>query len=349
MPVALAKDDPVLVTGAGGFVGSVVARQLLERGFLNIRCVVRSSAGDAKLAQLAEAFPQAKLWVIKGNLLSREDCRRAADGTALVYHLATGTGKSFPGCVLDSTVATRNLLDTVADARGLRRFVNVSSFAVYSNMGLRRGAVLDETCLVERSYRERFDAYGYAKTKQDDLVVSYGLERGLRYTILRPGVVFGPGRAGSILGRCGVDTFGFFMHVTGQHQIPLTYVDNCAEAIVMAGLADGADGEVFNVVDDDLPSSSQLLRAVKRNLGRFFSVRAPYRLFLAFCVGWEKYSAWSEGQLPPVFNRRMCAAYHKGNQYTNEKLKRLIGWTPRVPMEQALARYFAYMKQAGQS
>jgi nucleoside-diphosphate-sugar epimerase len=123
-------------------------------------------------------------------------------------------------------------------------------------------------------------------------------------------------------------------------------VDNCARAIVMAGLADGAEGEVFNVVDDDLPSSTALVRLVKRRLGRFFSLRVPYPLFYLFCCGWERYARWSQEQVPPVFNARMCAAYHKGNRYSNEKLKRVVGWSPTVTMDDALTRYFEFMTSA---
>lgn len=349
MSEPLPADSPILVTGSKGFVGSVVVRELLQRGFTNIRCFARTPAGNDKLAELGRGFPAARLTVVHGNLLSPGDCRRAADGAVLVYHLAAGTGKSFPGCVLDSAVATRNLLDALAGSPTLKRFVNVGSFSVYSNATLRRGAVLDESCPVERAYTARFDAYAYGKTKQDDVVAEYGTKHGVPYTILRPGVVFGPGRGGSILGRCGIDTFGFFMHVTGRFPIPLTYVDNCAQAIVLAGLAEGIDGEVFNIVDDDLPSSSRLLRLTKRNLGRFFSVRVPYPACLAFSCAWEKYAAWSGNQLPPLFNRRMCAAYHKGNRYSNEKLKRLLGWSPTVPMDEALRRYFEYRRTAAVS
>ena len=342
----LPADSPTLVTGAKGFVGSVVVRELLKRGFTDLRCFARTPTGSDKLASLAWEFPSARLQVVTGNLLSPEDCRRAADGAALVYHLAAGTGKSFPGCVLDSAVSTRNLLDALVGSRTLKRFVNVSSFSVYSNYTLPRGAILDESCPVEREFAARFDAYAYGKLKQDDVVVEYGANHGVPYTILRPGVVFGPGREGSILGRCGIDTFGFFMHVTGRFPIPLTYVDNCAQAIVQAGLAEGVDGEVFNVVDDDLPSSGRLLRLTKRNLGRFFSLRVPYPVCLGFSHAWENYAARSGNQLPPIFNRRMCAASYKGNTYSNEKLKRLVGWSPAVPMSEALERYFAYRRSA---
>ena len=86
--------------------------------------------------------------------------------------------------------------------------------------------------------------------------------------------------------------------------MPFTYVDNCAEAIILAGLFKGVDGEIFNVVDDDLPSSRQFLRQYKRNVRRFKSVYVPHMVSLALCYLWEKYSKWSQGQLPPAFNRR---------------------------------------------
>ena len=172
MTTSIPKDSPILVTGSKGFVGSVVVRALLQRGFTDLRCFARTSADNSKLIETAKAFPDARIQIVTGNLLSPEDCRRAARDAVLVYHLAAGTGKSFPGCVLDSAVATRNLLDAVAGSRSLKRFVNVSSFSVYSNCTLRRGAVLDESCPVERGYTQRFDAYAYGKIKQDDMVIA---------------------------------------------------------------------------------------------------------------------------------------------------------------------------------
>jgi nucleoside-diphosphate-sugar epimerase len=153
--------------------------------------------------------------------------------------------------------------------------------------------------------------------------------------MLRPGTVFGPGNRG-ISGRVGIDTFGFFLHLGGSNQLPLTYVDNCADAIVLAGLAEGVDGEVFNVVDDELLTSREFLRAYRRKRGHFFSLSIPYFLTKRFCALWENYSVKSKGQLPPAFNRRRCSADWKGNRYTNKKLREKLGWTPRVPMKEAL-------------
>jgi nucleoside-diphosphate-sugar epimerase len=125
----------------------------------------------------------------------------------------------------------------------------------------------------------------------------------------------------------------------------LTYVDNCAEAIVLAGLRPGVDGEVFNVVDNDLPTSRQFLKMYKKHGKRFRSIYVPYWLFYGFCWVWEKYSRWSEGQLPPVFNRRRCSVYWKGNSYTNQKLKDRLEWRPTVAFSEASRRYFEYVRK----
>ena len=104
------------------------------------------------------------------------------------------------------------------------------------------------------------------------------------------------------------------------------------------------EGEVFNVVDDQLPTSRAFLRAYKKQVRRFWSVPIPYPAAYALCAFWEWYANRSLGQLPPVFNRRECAFAWKGNGYPNRKLKEQLGWQCRVPMHDALQRYFEYQK-----
>ena len=198
--------------------------------------------------------------------------------------------------------------------------------------------VLDESCPVERNPERRGEAYCFAKIKQDELVAEYGKKFQLPFVIVRPGCVYGPGRS-AITGRVGIDTFGIFLHIGGSNLIPLTYVDNCANAICLAGLTRAVDGETFNVVDDDLPSSRQFLRLYKKNVHSFRSLYVPHVVSYAFCYLWEWYSEWSEGQLEPAFNRRKWYAYWKKSRYSNEKLKSLLGWRPTVSMAEGLRRY----------
>src|SRR5437667_4227441 len=90
-------EEPVLVTGATGFVGLKVVERLLAQGFRNLRCFVRNP-GDSRLRRIASNYSEdAIIEIFAGDLLSREDCSRAAKDIAVIYHLAVGpSGKSFP-------------------------------------------------------------------------------------------------------------------------------------------------------------------------------------------------------------------------------------------------------------
>ena len=132
---------------------------------------------------------------------------------------------------------------------------------------------------MEQSPALRGEAYCFAKVEQDEIVAEYGRKMGIPYTIVRPGQVYGPGNEG-ISGRVGIGTFGIFLHLGGSNRIPFTYVDNCADAIALAGLKKGTDGQIFNVVDDDLPSSRKFLRLYKQNVKNFPSVYIPHFMSL---------------------------------------------------------------------
>jgi nucleoside-diphosphate-sugar epimerase len=345
----VSPDDPILVTGSAGFIGSRVVEGLLNHGFRNLVCFARSSGKLARIeAVLKNRPPEAQLKIVKGNLLSRQDCEAASRDVALIYHVAAGIGeKSYPDAFMNSVVTTRNLLDASLRYAQLRRFVLVSSFTVYSNRRKSQHRLLDESCPIEDRPELRGEAYCFGKLKQEKIVAQYGRKFGIPYVVVRPGSVYGAGNP-AITGRVGIDTFGLFLHLGGSNTIPFTYVDNCAEAIILAGLTDGVDGEAFNVVDDDLPSSRQFLRLYKKNVKPFPSVYVPHAVSHALCFLWEKYSQWSEGQLPPAFNRRRWHSDWKKTGYTNEKLKTQLGWTQNVSTEEGLLRYFQSCRQGGQ-
>jgi nucleoside-diphosphate-sugar epimerase len=333
-------DELILITGSNGFIGAKVVEILLEHGFTNLRCFVRPSSRLDRLEKVVSAFGGgANVEFATGDLLSRDDCGKAAAGVSIIYHLAAGFDKSFAGAFMNSVLATRNLMDAFLETGKPKRLVNVSSFAVYSNLRLKRGGLLDETSPLEDASQERFDAYGFGKLKQEELVKEYGRRHHLPYVIVRPGYVFGPGKS-ELSGRVGTAAFGLFLHLGGANELPMTFVDNCAEAIVLAGLKPGVDGEVFNVVDDERLNSRAFLRAYKQ-AKPFRSIGIPYPLAYAACRAWEGYSHWSQGQLPPVFNRRRCSAEWKGNRYSNQKLKEKLGWTPRVPVNQAMDSFLS--------
>jgi nucleoside-diphosphate-sugar epimerase len=337
----VSRDERILVTGSSGFIGAKVVEKLIECGLTNVRCFVRPSSNLSRLQRwLNKVDAETKVELVKGDLLSRDDCRAAAEGVSVIYHLAAGMDKSFAGAFMNSALTTRNLMDAFLQFGKPKRFVNVSSFAVYSNLTLKRGALLDETCPLENAPQERFDPYGFGKLKQEELVKEYGSKYELPYVIVRPGYVFGPGKR-ELSGRVGNKTFGLFVQVSGAQSLPLTFVDNCAEAIVLAGLRTGIDGEVFNVVDDQLMTGREFLKAYRNKVKSLRSIRLPYVVGYTMSLLWENYSNWSKKQLAPVFNRRRCSAEWKGNRYSNQKIKEKLGWKPRVPMDHAMEAFLA--------
>jgi nucleoside-diphosphate-sugar epimerase len=316
-----------------------VVDQLLGRGYRKLRCFVRPSSRLGELEKvLAQHGAGSDVEVVRGDLLSKDDCRAAVQDVSVVCHLAAGFEKSFAAAFMNSALATRNLMEAWLEVGQPKRLVVVSSFAVYSLLGVPRGREVNEDCGLEDHPQERNDAYGFGKLEQEELVKEYGRTRGLPYVILRPGAVFGPGKPAPT-GRVAIDTFGFLLHMGGSNRVPFTFVDNCADAIVQAALTPGIDGAIVNVVDDDVPTSREFLRAYKRATGRWFSLPVPYPVAAAGCRLWEWYSQKSGGQLPPVFNRRRAAAEWGGHRYSNQKLKDTLGWKPKVPMSEAMERY----------
>jgi nucleoside-diphosphate-sugar epimerase len=296
----------------------------------------------AELKNIAD-LSSGKVDIVYGNLLSKNDCSQITENVTIIYHLAAGVEKSFAGCYLNSVISTRNLLEAVVKHKTLQRFVNISSIALYSNEKIPHNSIIDETCEIEKNIYERWDPYTYGKAKQDEIVHYYAEKYSIPFVIIRPGVVFGPGKA-QITSRVGIDSFGVFLHLGLKNLIPFTYVDNCAEAIALGGIKKDVEGHTFNITDDDLPSSQEFLRLYKRNVKSFLTIPVLYPIWYTFCQFWEWYSEWSEGQLPPAYNRRKCTIYWKGNKYSNSKAKRILGWYPRIKMKEALERYFAYTR-----
>lgn len=337
---SIGSDERILVTGSNGFIGMRVVEALLGYGFQNLRCFVRPSS---KLKGLHEVLSRNsanhKVQIFSGDLLSRADCEKAVAEISVIVHLAAGFDKSFAAAFMQSALATRNLIEAFLTSGHPRRLVNVSSFAVYSTLHLKRGEVLDETCPLEEAPQERYDAYAFGKLKQEEIVRTYGRTHNLPYVIVRPGAVFGPGKR-ELSGRVGIDTFGFFVHLGGSNELPLTYVDNCADAIALASIKPGIDGVTLNVVDDERLTSHEFLSAV-RKVNKFFSLGVPYPLIRLGCHVWETYARRSRGQLPPAFNRHRCAAEWKGHRFSNRKLHDLLGWTPKVAMQEAMKRFLA--------
>ena len=323
-----------LVTGANGFLGSAVAHRLVVGGERDLRCLVRPGSDTTRLSGLG-------VEVVRGNLVRADDCARAIGGVDTVYHLAAATSGPAADQVLNSAVATRNLLAAIVEAARGIKLVHCSSFGVYGVAGVGPGGVVDESTTLE-PHPERRDVYSYAKLRQEQLVWQYHRECGVPVVVLRPGVVYGPGGGAAMSNRVGLRVFGVLLHLGRRNPIPITFVDNCAEAFVVAGRHPAAVGESYSVVDDDLVTAHEFLRRYRREVERVATISLPWFATRLMTSALEWYVNRSKGQLPDIFTQYKVASSWQRHRFDNSKLKKL-GWKPIVTTEAGLRRHFEYL------
>lgn len=323
----------VLLTGATGFLGRRVFRQLLAKG-IGVRCAVRASSSLDMIRGIADQYGQ-QLDTVTVNLANEGECFHAVSGCEVVLHLAAALSGCTSSLFQNTVVPTRELIRVSADA-GAKRFVLVSSLGVYGPQRLRRYAVLDETCPIDESPHLR-DAYSYSKIVQEEVAWQTARDTGMALVVLRPGVIYGDER-GVLSHRIGLQFGGRLLRMGGRQQVPFVYVENCADGVVRAGLAEDVDGQAFNLVDDNLPTGRQVIRRYRKSGRRLRVIGIPQ-----FAIPWlawfnEKYARWTEGQIPAVLSGHRIQAMWKPLRYSNEKARRMLAWSPTVDLDTAFER-----------
>jgi nucleoside-diphosphate-sugar epimerase len=194
---------------------------------------------------------------------------------------------------------------------------------------------LTEASPVDR-HSEARGAYPAAKLKQEEAVTTAAE---LRWTILRPGLVFGDSR--TWFAQLGMQiSQRLWVTFAGKGGLPLTYVENCAAAAVDALTAAGAEGRVANIVDDGLPTRREYVAALAAD-----AVPAPQVLD----IPWPLLSsgarvAWAVAhgilrdaiEPPGVLHPARLDARCKPLRYSNALAKAAFGWQPRRAWREAL-------------
>jgi nucleoside-diphosphate-sugar epimerase len=313
----------VLVTGAAGFLGRAVVERLLARGDA-VRCLVRPTHDHQPLLTIASAFPGATIEFVEGDLSSVEQAREVVHEVSCVYHLAARMTGSIEEMSRDTVAASAHLADALASSSTVTRIVLVSSFSVYATAEVSRHAVVDESAPLE-THLERRDPYAQTKAMQERVFWRSRENGGLPLVVVRPAVIYGPG-SNPLFARLGFWHGDRFIAAGGGSPVPLTYVENCADAVIAVGDA-GRVGEAYNVVDDDLPSHRALLRRYRREVKPIPSIPVPYLILSAL------------GRRNGFPSSYRVATWWKGHTYSNARLKAL-GWRPRIATEEGLRRLY---------
>ena len=325
----------VLVTGALGFVGQTVVQALIDAGYL-VRILVRSGKKASQLPWQDDAIE-----VFEADLVTLPEDSSVINGVDAVIHLVASKSSDFTTAYQDTVVATQRLLAAM-EKRQVWRLVAISSFSVYDYGMIAEGACLDETTPLE-SQPELRDVYARTKLLQEEVFRQFGNLPQAAVTILRPGMIYG---SGALWNACqGTSAGPAWLLIGPSAQMPLTYIENCAEAIVSALKSEDSVGETVNIVDDNLPTRQAYTEAlVRQGDWKPKVISLSWGMFRGVAqVVWagQKKLLGGRGKLPGLLIPARLDARLKPLTYTNAKAKAVLGWHPRYSWQSALDRCFS--------
>ena len=320
-----------LVTGATGFTGGHLARELRRRGY-PVRALVRPGSNAAGLR--ADGID-----VLEGQLVRREDVGAAMEGVRVVYHIAAAyrEAKHPDSYYFDVNVGgTRNILEA-ARAEGVGRVVHCSTAGVHGEV---ETVPADETAPMNPG-----DVYQSSKLEGERLAMS-AFESGLPGVVFRPVGIYGPGDTRFLKLFRTVANGRFRMFGSGEVLYHLTYIDDLIDGIVMCGEAPAALGEVFLLAGPRYSTLNELVELIAEALGRP-APRGRLPLWPLLTAATVCEALCRPLGIDPPLHRRRCDFFVKDRAFTFAKAKALLGYDPKVDLGEGLRRTAEWYRAAG--
>jgi GDP-D-mannose 3', 5'-epimerase len=314
--------EPILVAGAGGFIGGWLVRNLVDNGYRNVRAV------DVKpLDEWYQVLPDADNRV--ADLCLLDVCRATVDGVAHIYNLACDMGgmgfieANKARCMISVLINT-HLLMAARDA-GVERYFYASSACIY-NVALQQTP--DVTALREEDAYPALpeDGYGWEKLFSERMCRNFFDDFGLQTRVARYHNVYGPhgtydgGREKAPAAICrkiaeaklsGSDEIEIWGD--GEQTRSFTYIDDCLYGTTRIMVSDIVDP--INLGSSELVSINQLVDIVEDIAG----VRLKRRYNLAAPKG------------------------VRGRNSDNTLIKARLGWQPDTPLSVGLEKTYAWI------
>lgn len=332
----------LLITGAGGFIGRhavAAARSAGHTVFALVRdpeTVPGSWASDPDIT------------VVGLDLLAPDAQGRLAElmvGAEAIIHAAAVMSGEAAGQVRDTVGATDTVLAALDVCKAPQpRLVLVSSMSVYDGQALAANAVLTEDSPLESSPMAR-DAYCQAKLTQEADACTAAKAQGFELWILRPGAVFGPGRLWN--GHLGYPLGPVLIQMASAGDVPVSFVEHTAQALVLAATTPAKGVEILNVIDDDLPDRSAYVAALRRGSWPQFVLPLNWRLLAAIGRILQKLPGVS-GKIPGLLSPATLHARMKPFRYDNTRLRTRFDVPPQMSFAQVMAQVQGQEKEQTQ-
>jgi nucleoside-diphosphate-sugar epimerase len=233
---------------------------------------------------------------------------------------------------------TQNIVDSVL-RHAVGRLVYISSLSCLHAAVARRGSVVTEDWPVEPSPTKR-GAYTQSKTAAEKIVLDAVRNRQLRAVLLRPGRVFGPGM--TLLTPEVARKLGnlFVILGDGTRELPLVYVEDVIDAIVLAAETSKFDGRVFHIVDRTQITQNQVVRDyLSKNAKNAKVIHVPVAVVYGLALGFELLSKVLNRPVPLSIYRVKSALARMPFDCTRAENE--LGWQPRVGVASGLEETMA--------
>ncbi len=323
----------VLVTGGTGFVGGTVAQRLRSEN-CTVRALVRRNSDTAALSA-------AGCELRYGDITDAASVREAMQGVDAVVHCAAFASDWGPRETFEqvNVEGSRHVFDAALQC-GVGRVVHISTadvFGIYTD-----GRVIDDTFPL----KETGFPYSDTKAEADKMALAYAQERGLPVAVIRPMWVYGPGDRTflpELVDAMRKHEMVFFG--SAHNTIPLCYIDNLVDAIILTLTCDEAVGQGYLVGDGAVVTWRELtdLLADRLDLPKV-ELTIPLSLAKTAAVGAETAAKIERSAKRPALTRSELEIGGRDMHYSNGKICRELGFSPRVLPEEGLARTIEWLK-----
>lgn len=316
----------VLVTGANGFIGSHIVEKLIYEGHEVIGFVRKSS--DLKLIN------NLPLKLVFGDVTELHSLKNAFEKIEVVVHnagLASDWGqyKIFERV---NVVGTQNVAQAAFE-NNVKRIVYVSSTAIH---GFGSKYRMDENSPINHHH------FPYARSKQvaEDLLYHFAKQHPIEITVIRPGNVFGPRDHTFMQKYLDAILAGKAAVINGGKAMTCpTYVENLADAIALVCIHPNASGESF-IITDGLDIDWNRFNTKILNALHYYNTLPSYPFKLAYAFGFVLECMY---KLVKAKNAPLITRYRVQNGgldyiFSIEKAKALLGFTPKIGLEDALSK-----------
>ena len=317
-----------VVTGATGFLGSALVTELIKR-----QQSVRILARDGRKAR--QRFGDA-VTIIPGDITNGAQVQQAVDGATTIYHLA---GRLYhPSIPVElyrkaHVEGTLNLLEACQRQTQVRRIVHCSTTGVQGVTG--------ETPAAEDAPFAPTNPYEATKLEGELLALKAYQEQGLPVTVVRPGLVYGPGDL-HLLGFFAAIKKGWFRVIAGgKASLHPVYIDDLVAALLLCAERLQAVGRSYNVAGERPVTVRELATAIAHALDRELPA-GSIPLWLANLAS-DIFAVMPgmQGEHAPLTRSRV-EFLTNSRMYDISRAKSELGYAPKVGLEEGMKRTAAW-------